>query len=154
LILEATMNAALKICQAWHDAQLPPEVSETEEEREWLEYSAEQLVRGCDVTWKRRRGTPQKVTAAQYATYLQLYLNERQIDGLDDRDSFARLVLSVIVGSQSEAVTHAKYLLGNEQPRQCLEEIAAEFLRDHATDAVAAQREAAEDDVESTCESS
>ncbi|WLG43274.1 hypothetical protein [Pseudomonas sp. FP1740] len=141
------MNAALKICQAWHDAQLPPEVSETEEEREWLEHSAEQLVRGCDITWKRRRGAPQKVTAAQYATYLQLYLNERQIDGLDDRDSFANLVLSVIVGSQSESVTHAKYLLGNEQPRQCLEEIAAEFLRDHATDAVAAQREAAEDDV-------
>lgn len=141
------MNAALKICQAWHDAQLPPEVLETEEEREWLEHSAEQLVRGCDITWKQRRGAQQKVTATQYATYLQLYLTERQIDGLDDRDSFAKLVLSVIVGSQSEAVTHAKHLLGNDRPLQCLEEIAAEFLRDHATDAVTARREEAEDDV-------
>jgi len=139
------MNAIV-LAQREFDNRLPAPVSETEEEREWLEHSAEQLVRGCDITWKRRFGPARKVTAAQYATYLQLYLTERQIDGLDDRDSFANLVLCVIAGSKSEAVTHAKHLLGNEQPRQCLEEIAAEFLRDYATDAVAAHREEAEDD--------
>ncbi|MCU1750212.1 hypothetical protein [Pseudomonas sp. 6D_7.1_Bac1] len=48
------MNAALKICQAFHDAQLPPGVCDTEEEHEWLEHAAEQLVCGSDITLKWR----------------------------------------------------------------------------------------------------
>ncbi|WP_085631516.1 hypothetical protein [Pseudomonas sp. R16(2017)] len=142
------MNAALKLCQATHDAQLPPAVSETDEEREWLEGAAEQLVCGTDVSWKRRSGPEQKVTTAQYAEHLQLHLNQRQIDGLDDRDSFASLVLAVVVGSPSEAMTHAKHLLGTDSPVTQLEAIAADFLRPHAANAVIAEREAAEDDVE------
>lgn len=142
------MNAALKLCQANFDAQLPPAVSESEEEREWLEGAAEQLVCGSDVEWKRRFGPVQKVTKAQYAEHLQHHLNQRQIDGLDDRDSFANLVLAVVVGSSSEALTHAKHLLGTDTPVTQLEVIAANFLRPHAADAVAAEREAAEDDVD------
>lgn len=141
------MNAALKICQFNYDAQLPPAVSEQDEQREWLESAAEQLVCGSDVTWKRRFGLVQKVTAAEYATHLQLHLNERQIDGLDDRDSFARLVISSAVGSGSDCRTHAKYLLGSDRLIERLEEIAADLLRPHAADAAAAQREEVEDDV-------
>ena len=140
------MNAALKLCQANFDAQLPPAVSESDEEREWLEGAAEQLVCGSDVEWKRRFGPAQNVTSAQYAEHLQHHLNQRQIDGLDDRDSFANLVLAVVVGSSSEALTHAKHLLGTDSPVTQLEAIAANFLRPHAAEEVAAEREAAEDD--------
>lgn len=140
------MNAALKLCQAMYDAQLPPAVSEPDDQREWLESAAEQLVCGSDVEWKRRFGLAQKVTSAQYAEHLQLHLNQRQIDGLDDRDSFANLVLAVVVGSPAEALTHAKRLLGTESPVTELETIAADLLRPHAAEAVAAEREAVEDD--------
>ncbi|MDD0971643.1 hypothetical protein [Pseudomonas aphyarum] len=140
------MNAALKLCQAMYDAQLPPTVSEPDDQREWLESAAEQLVCGSDVEWKRRFGPAQKVTSAQYAEHLQLHLNQRQIDGLDDRDSFANLVLAVVVGSPAEALTHAKRLLGTESPVTELETIAADLLRPHAAEAVAAEREAVEDD--------
>ena len=140
------MNAALKLCQAMYDAQLPPAVSEPDDQREWLESAAEQLVCGSDVEWKRRFGPVQKVTSAQYAEHLQLHLNQRQIDGLDDRDSFANLVLAVVVGSPAEALTHAKRLLGTESPVTELETIATDLLRSHAAEAVAAEREAVEDD--------
>ncbi|WP_411382493.1 hypothetical protein [Pseudomonas sp. MPB26] len=52
------MSAVLKLCQERYDAQLPPEVSEADPEREWLEHSAEQLVCGVDIKWKRRHGQP------------------------------------------------------------------------------------------------
>ncbi|MBK5373540.1 hypothetical protein JFT81_02675 [Pseudomonas sp. TH43] len=142
------MNAAMNICQSMHDAKLPPAVSEPDEQREWLESAAEQLVCGSDVEWKRRFGPVQKATKAQYAEHLQHHLNQRQIDGLDDRDSFANLVLAVVVGSPAEALTHAKLLLGSSSPVTQLEAIAADFLRPHAANAVAAERETAEDDVD------
>jgi hypothetical protein len=53
--LEATMNAALKICQLNYDAQLPPAVSEQDDQREWLESAAEQLV-GHSPKWTRAIG--------------------------------------------------------------------------------------------------
>jgi|GEM_PF-514773 len=143
------MNAALKICQAFHDAQLPTEVVGADEaEQEWLEHAAEQLVCGADVTWKRRYGAKRTVTADQYATYLQGHLNQRQIDGLDQRDSFARLLLSALFGSQSEQRTHAADLLGQRRPVEAVENIAKAMLAPYAADAVAAEREAQEDDAE------
>ncbi|MDI2589991.1 hypothetical protein POF45_00905 [Pseudomonas sp. 681] len=141
--------SALRKAQFEYDELLPPPVSERDPaETEWLEHSAEQLVCGSDVTWKRRSSPERKVTKAEYAAHLQLHLTERQIDGLDDRDSFANLVLAVVVGSPAEALTHAKHLLGSNSPVTQLEAIAAIFLRPHAADAVAAEQEAAEDDVD------
>lgn len=142
------MNAAMNICQAMHDAKLPPPVSESDDQREWLENAAEHLVCGSDVTWKRRSGVGHTVTSADYAEHLQAHLNQRQIDGLDDRDAFANLVLAVVVGSPAEALTHAKHLLGSNSPVTQLEAIAADFLRPHAANAVAAAHEAAENDVD------
>lgn len=142
------MNAALKICQERYDAQLPPEISESNEVTDWLEYSAERLVCGVDIKWKRRHGQPQVVTFDRFCTYLQGILNQRQIDGLDERDSFARLFLSAILGSQSEARSHAADLLGNERPVETVERFAMDLLRPYAADAVAAEREEAEDDVD------
>jgi integrase len=77
--LEVTMSAVLKLCQERYDAQLPPEVSESDELNDWLEHSAEQLVCGVDIIWKRRHGQPRVVTFDQYGTYLQGILNQRQI---------------------------------------------------------------------------
>ena len=142
------MNAALKICQERYDAQLPPDISEANPEQEWLEHSAEQLVCGMDIKWRRRFGRPQVVTFDRYCTYLQGILNQRQIDGLDERDSLARLFLSAILGSQSDARTHAADLIGQQRPIEAAEKIAIALLRPYAADAVAAEREAAEDDVD------
>ena len=142
------MSAALNICQERYDAQLPPEISEADPEQEWLEHSAEQLVCGMDITWKRRYGRPQVVTFDRYCTYLQGILNQRQIDDLDERDSFARLFLSAILGSQGDSRGHAADLIGQQHPIEAAERIAMDLLRPYADDAVAAEREAAEDDVD------
>lgn len=142
------MNAALKICQERYDAQLPPEISEANAEQEWLEHSAEQLVCGMDIKWKRRFGQPQVVTFDRYCTYLQGVLSQRQIDGLDQRDSLARLFLSSILGSQADSRGHAADLIGQPRPIEAAERIAMELLRPYAADAVAAEREEAEDDVD------
>ncbi|WP_455826583.1 hypothetical protein [Pseudomonas graminis] len=142
------MNAALNICQERFDAQLPPEVSEVSQEQEWMDHSAERLVRGMDIKWKRRHGQPQVVTFDRFCTYLQGILNQRQIDGLDERDSFARLFLSAILCSQGEARNHASDLLSNERPVETVERFAMDLLRPYAADAVAAEREEAEDDVD------
>ena len=142
------MNAALKICQERYDAQLPPDVSEVSQEQEWLDHSAERLVRGMDIKWKRRHGQPQVVTFDRFCTYLQGILNQRQIDGLDERDSFARLFLSAILGSQGEARNHASDLLSNERPVETVEGFAMDLLRPYAADALAAERDEAEDDVD------
>lgn len=142
------MNAALKICQERYDAQLPPEVSEASAEQEWLEHSAEQLVCGMDIKWKRRYGQPQVVTFDRFCTVLQGHLNQRQIDGLDQRDSFARLLLSAMLGSQGDARSHAADLLGQQRPIEAVEKIAIALLRPYAEDAIAAEREEREDDVD------
>ena len=142
------MNAALKMCQERYDAQLPPEVSEGDEVTEWLEHSAERLVCGMDIKWKRRHGQPQVVTFDRYCTYLQGILNQRQIDGLDQRDSLARLFLSSILSSQADSRGHAADLIGQPRPIEAAERIAMDLLRPYAADAVAAEREEAEDDVD------
>ena len=142
------MNAALKICQERYDAQLPPEVSESDEVTDWLEHSAEQLMCGIDIKWKRRYGQPQVVTFDRYCTYLQGILNQRQEEGLDERDSFARLFLSSILGSQADSRGHAADLIGQQRPIEAAERIAMDLLRPYAADAVAAEREEAEDDVD------
>lgn len=142
------MNAALNICQERYDAQLPPEVSDSNEVTDWLEHSAERLVCGVDIKWKRRYGQPQVVTFDRFCTVLQGHLNQRQIDGLDQRDSFARLLLSAMLGSQSDARFHAADLLGQQRPIEAVEKIAVALLRPYAEDAVAAEREEHDDDVD------
>ncbi|WLI49276.1 hypothetical protein [Pseudomonas sp. FP833] len=142
------MSAVLKLCQERYDAQLPPEVSEANPEQEWLEHSAEQLVCGIDIKWKRRYGRLKVVTFDRYCTYLQGILNQRQIDDLDERDSFARLFLSAILGSQGDSRGYAADLIGQQHPIEAAERIAMDLLRPYADDAVAAEREAAEDDVD------
>ncbi|WP_426160512.1 hypothetical protein [Pseudomonas sp. DWR1-3-2b2] len=143
------MSAVMKLCQERYDAQVPPEVSEANPEQEWLQHSAERLVCGMDIKWKRRHGKLQVVTFDRYCTYLQGILNQRQIDGLDQRDSLARLFLSAVLGSQADSRSHAADLMGEQRPIAAAERIAMDLLKPYATDAVAAEREEAEDDVDS-----
>ncbi|MFI8430564.1 hypothetical protein ACIGEI_22910 [Pseudomonas sp. NPDC078863] len=142
------MSVALTICQERYDAQLPPEVSEANPEQKWLEHSAEQLVCGVDIKWKRRHGQPQAVTFDRFCTYLQGHLNQRQIDGLDERDSLARLFLSSILGGKADSRGHAADLIGQPRPIEAAEKIAMDLLRPYAAEVVAAEREAAEDEVD------
>lgn len=142
------MSAVLKLCQERFDAQLPPEICEANPEQEWLEHSAEQLVCGMDIEWKRRHGQPQVVTFDRFCTVLQGHLNQRQIDGLDECDSLARLFLSSILGSQADARGHAADLIGQPRPIEAAEKIAMDLLRPYAAEAVAAEREELEDDVD------
>ncbi|MBA2924230.1 hypothetical protein G9Q84_15195 [Pseudomonas sp. P7] len=142
------MSAVLKLCQERFDAQLPPDVSDANPEQEWLEHSAEQLVCGMDIKWKRRHGQLQVVTFDRYCTYLQGILNQRQIDGLDQRDSLARLFLSSILGGQADSRGHAADLIGQPRPIEAAEKIAMELLKPYAADAVAAEWEELVDDVD------
>src|SRR5688572_20347666 len=79
------MNASLNICQAMHDAKLPPPVSETREEvarAEWIYNAVEQLVRfKTDVTFQRRMRKPQGVTVADLALAIDECANGRLADG-------------------------------------------------------------------------
>jgi hypothetical protein len=101
-----------------------------------------------DIKWKRRFGRPQVVTFDRYCTYLQGILNQRQIDGLDERDSLARLFLSSILGSQADSRGHAADLIGQPRPIEAAERIAMDLLKPYAADAVAAELEEREDDVD------
>ena len=75
-------------------------------------------------------------------------MNQRQIDSLDQRDSFARLFLSSILGSQADSRGPAADLIGEQRPIEAAERIAMELLKPYAADAVAAEREEREDDVD------
>lgn len=79
------MNAALKICQAMHDEQLPAMVSESPREvarTEWLYNAVEQLVRfGSIVSFQRRSRQPQLVTQQRFAVLLTARLIHRRLAG-------------------------------------------------------------------------
>lgn len=140
------MGSALHHYDIWKTT--PPELlDDSEEQTAWLESAAEQLVMGCDIHWKRRHQSPHTITADSYVTALQDHLNQRQIDGMDERDAFARLVLAARNGCLGDIRDHADYLLGPcLNPNGTLHEIALTLLRPLAADAVAAEREAHEDD--------
>ena len=138
------MSAALNICQERYDAQLPPEISEADAEQEWLEHSAERLVCGMDIKWKRRYGQPQVVTYDRFCTYLQGILNQRQIDGLAHRDSFARLFLSSTLGSQADSRGHAADLRGQPRPLEAAQRSAPHLLNPSPGHAVPAERDEAQ----------
>jgi len=129
------MNAALKICQAAHDAQLPPPVSESAQElarAEWLYNAAEQLVRfGCDV---------QGVTAAQFAHSVDEFVNNRLADNEIDTSALGWLLIYANRGQTNKTVT-AELLGRSDHPLGKLGEIAEILLAPLANDALKAQAE-------------
>ena len=67
---------------------------------------------GVDIKWKRRYGQPQVVTFDRFCTVLQGHLNQRQMDGLGQRDSFAgansapRTLMMVATTAAASGVCH------------------------------------------------
>lgn len=132
------MNAAAKV--------LPPtgtpNIQLTNPQRLWVENSADLLVQGADIKFKRRGHPERSVTHAEYLTALQDHLNQRQKDGEDREDLFAQLVLGNFFGRASGSL--AGYLIGTGHPRGKLFEIAEGLLRPLAADGVIADFEDAE----------
>ena len=138
------MNAALKICQERHDAQLPPPVSESAVEiarREWLYNATEQLVRfGQDVKFQRRLRRPQAVTVAQLALAADELANNRQASCEVGTPALGWLLIANNCGRADKEST-AELLGHSDHPFGKLGEIAEALLRPLADDALAAQAE-------------
>jgi len=138
------MNAALKICQAMHDTQLPPMVSETPREvarAEWLYNAVEQLVQfGSIVSFQRRMRKPQGVTQQQFALVVDEYLNGRLADCEVNSSALGWLIISASTGHIDKNAV-AELLGPSDHPLGKLGEIAQALLEPLADDAVIAQAE-------------
>lgn len=127
------MNAALKICQAEYDGRLPV-VVDNGPLVEWIEQNAQRLMDGETVSWGYKRSDKGQVTADEFATAVQDHLVDRQKEGEDQRDAFARLVISNLVwGHRYDSREQAQYLMG---AKSALKDIAVKLLQPHAAKAV------------------
>lgn len=137
------MNAALKICQAMHDAKLPPMVSESAQEvarTEWLYDAAERLMRGADVLFQRRMNPQQGVRFDEFALAVDEYVNDRLADLQVPTPSLGHLLIETKLGcvdkvSADELLGHSDHSLG------MLGEIAEKLLQPLVDDALIAQAE-------------
>lgn len=140
------MNAALKICQAMHDAQLPPMVSESPREvarAEWLYDAVEQLVRfRLDVKFQRRMRQPQGVAVAQFALAVDEHVNNRLANCEVSSPALGWLLVTTDDKPDKNAV--AELLGPSDHPFGKLGEIAQALLEPLADDALIAQAEDAE----------
>ncbi|MFJ4587871.1 hypothetical protein ACIP1Z_11265 [Pseudomonas moraviensis] len=137
------MNAALKICQAMHDAQLPPMVSESAQEvsrTEWLYEATEQLVRfRTDVKFQRRLRPAQGVTVAQFALAVDEHVNGR-LAGCEVTTPALGWLL-VTTDDRPDKTAVAELLGPSDHPLGKLGEIAEGLLRPLVDDALIAQAE-------------
>lgn len=137
------MNARLNICQAAHDAKLPPPVSETSEElarTEWLYDAAERLIRGSDVMFQRRMSPQQGVRFREFALAVDEHVNARLADLQVPTPSLGYLLIETKRGcadkvSADELLGHSEHSLG------MLGEIAEKLLQPLAADALVARAE-------------
>jgi hypothetical protein len=88
---------------------------------DWSYNAAEQLVLGCDVVIRTRRQT-KVIGYAEFLGKIQTQLNQRQIDGEDNEDLFAQLVVAAIKGGNVRGF--AEKLLGPHG----LQDIALELV--------------------------
>jgi hypothetical protein len=137
------MNAALKLCQAMHDAQLPPMVSESAQEvarAEWLYEATEQLARfRTDVKFQRRLRPAQGVTVAQFALAVDEHVNGRLAGCEVNTPALGWLLVTTDDKPDKTAV--AELLGRSDHPLGKLGEIAEGLLRPLVDDALIAQAE-------------
>lgn len=137
------MNARFDICQAAHDAKLPPSVSETPEElsrAEWLYDAAEWLIRGGDVTFQRRMNPQQGVRFRDFALAVDEHVNARLADLQVSTPSLGYLLIETKRGCADKV--SADELLGNsDHSLGMLGEIAEKLLQPLVDDALIAQAE-------------
>lgn len=134
------MNAAL-IAQLNYENRTPPPVSESpkdEARAEWLYNAAEELLRGCGVSFQRRMRKPQGVTAAQFALAVDEHVNRRLADCDIETSALGWLLISAERG-QADKTSTAELLGRSDHPLGKLGEIAEELLAPMADDAIKAQ---------------
>ncbi|PBJ02062.1 hypothetical protein [Pseudomonas sp. ACN5] len=108
------MNA-LAAAQSHWDRMIPDDTSARDEAADdWSYNAAEQLVLGCDVVIRTRHQT-KVIGYADFLGKVQAQLNQRQIDGEDDEDNFAQLVIAAINGGNVKSF--AEKLLGQQAPQ-------------------------------------
>ncbi|WP_042956488.1 hypothetical protein [Pseudomonas brassicacearum] len=137
------MNATLKICQAMHDAQLPPMVSESPREvarAEWLYNAVEQLVRfRANVGFQRRMRQPQGVTVVQFALAVDEHVNNRLANCEVSSPALGWLLVTTDDKPDKSAI--AELLGPSDHHFGKLGEIAQALLEPLADDALIAQAE-------------
>ena len=136
------MNAAL-IAQLNYENRLPPPVSESpryDARAEWLYNAAEDLLRGCGVSFQRRMRKPQGVTAAQFALAVDEHVNRRLADCEIETSALGWLLISAERG-QADKTSTAELLGRSDHPLGKLGEIAEGLLRPLVDDALIAQAE-------------
>lgn len=140
------MNARFDICQAAHDAKLPPPVSEAPEElarAEWLYNAAEDLLRGNNVSFMRCFHGFQGVTFDQFALAVDAHVNKRLADCEIGTPSLGRMLIENKRGIADKV--SADELLGNsDHSLGMLGEIAEKLLQPLVDDALIAQAEDAD----------
>lgn len=136
------MNAAL-IAQLNYENRLPPPVSESPRDdarAEWLYNAAEELLRGCGVSFQRRMRKPQGVTAEQFALAVDEFVNQRLADCEVQTSALGWLIIAAERGQADKVATDD--LLGrSDHPLGKLGEIAETLLKPLADAALEAQAE-------------
>lgn len=128
---------ALAAAQSRWDSMTPVDTSARDEAADnWAYNAAEQLVLGCDVVIRTRRQT-KVISFAEFLDKVQKQLNQRQIDGEDDEDNFAQLVIAAINGGNVK--TFAEKLLGQQDPQDIAVDLVSPWFD-------LAMEQAAEDD--------
>lgn len=139
------MNARFDICQAAHDAKLPPMVSESQQEiarAEWLYNAVEDLMRGTSVAFQRRMHSPQAVTMADFDLAVDAHVNRRLADCEVGSPALGRLLNSLAAGrldktAEIELLGHSDHIFGmrGEIAESLLEPLADNALKAQAEDA-------------------
>lgn len=134
------MNSFARAQARW-DNMLPDEESGREEAaHRWIEDTAENLMRGCDLVIRRRFSAPIVVEYSAYLAAVQLHLNQRQIDDEDTEDFFAQMVIAAITGGPVK--TFGEALLGEgETSMGKLFDIAVSLVEPHAEAGLQAEAE-------------
>jgi hypothetical protein len=137
------MNSFARAQARWVNL-LPDDDSGREEAvSRWIEDTAENLVRGCDLVIRRRMSAPIVVEYSAFLAMVQEHLNQRQSDGLDDEDMLAQVVIAAATGAPAKSM--ARHVLGpSSHPQGKLFEIAVELVTPHAEAGLEAEAEDAD----------
>lgn len=138
---------ALRAAQFEYDNRLPPEVSETPQERaerHWIEEGIDQLMRGADYLFQRRMRPKQGVTQERFAEAVDEFaMGQLGLQGAS-KSVLGRLVLAAHFKIGNEARNAADELMAVPNTDTVLREIARTLLQPMVKDGLVAQAEEAE----------
>lgn len=137
------MNSFARAQARWDNMQPDEDSGHEEAARVWIENTAENLMRGCDLVIRRRLSAPIVVEYSAYLNAVQLHLNQRQIDGEDTEDFFAQLVIAAVGGGPCKTFGEALLGEGNTSMGK-LFDIAVSLVEQHAEAGLQAEAEDAD----------